>query len=350
MSFYMKRSLEIAEKGRFTVSPNPMVGAVFVRDHHIIAQGYHHCAGGPHAERSIDRDVNLEGSTLYINLEPCCHYGRTPPCVDFLIQSRIKSAHIACIDPNPVVAGRSIQKLKDAGIEVVLGEMQEEAERLNEIFFYYMRHKRPYVIAKWAMTMDGKMATNTGNSKWITSEDAREHAHYIRNSVDAILIGTRTALYDDPLLDVRVDVNPRKNPQRFVIDQYGNLPLHLRLFQNNPFNTCVITTLLNKNVAHLEKQGVKLMILEEDQWNPNQMLLSMGNVSSVLIEGGGATLSYFSDYIQKFYCYIAPQIIGDGLSPFSKTIAIDSMSHAKKARFYEVKTLKKDVVLIGNFD
>ena len=241
----MQLTLQLAARGKYTVSPNPMVGAVILKDNRLIGYGYHLYRGDAHAEsKAIDMaGINVEGAILYLNLEPCCHYGLTPPCVDKIIAAKIVEVHFASIDPNPVVQGKSITKLKQAGIEVIIGELKEEAEQLNKSYYYYMENKLPFVIAKWAMTTDGKIGT-ARDSKWITGEESRENAHYLRNSVDAILIGSVTAIKDNPSLNVRVsNLANLKQPLKFILGKnLDSLPLDSNLFTINPEKTYLVTS------------------------------------------------------------------------------------------------------------
>ena len=224
---YMKRALKLAEKGRGRTRPNPMVGAVIVKDGKIIGEGFHERFGGPHAERNALAACvgSPKGSTIYVTLEPCCHYGKTPPCTDALIEAGIRRVVVGCLDPNPLVAGRGAAILRQKGIqaEVVEGTLREECERLNEVFFHYIRTGRPFVVLKYAMTMDGKIATYTGESKWITGEAARRRVHEDRGRFAAIMAGVGTVLADDPLLTCRIPGGT--NPLRIICDTTLRTPL-----------------------------------------------------------------------------------------------------------------------------
>ncbi len=328
----MKLALELAKHGRHTVSPNPMVGAVIIKDNKLVGFGYHLFKGDTHAEvKAIDMaGSNAKGAKLYLNLEPCCHYGVTPPCVDKVIESGIAEVHFSSIDPNPLVQGKSVEKLKQAGIKVIIGELKEEAENLNEIFFHYMKTNKPFVIAKWAMTIDGKIATKN-DSKWITNEEARIHSHLLRNSVDAILIGSNTLIKDNPSLNVRRDdLIKIRQPYKFILGK--KTTLNLNIFKENP---------------------EKVFFIENP--NLNDLLTQMGEkgITSLLVEGGSYTLSKFlkEDLINSFYCYIAPKFIAgnESLSPFSQDIGIDFMKDAKKAVFTSFKNIGEDILIQGRF-
>ncbi|MDD5492289.1 MAG: bifunctional diaminohydroxyphosphoribosylaminopyrimidine deaminase/5-amino-6-(5-phosphoribosylamino)uracil reductase RibD, partial [bacterium] len=223
---YMKLALQLAEKGKGKVFPNPMVGAVLVKNGKIISQGYHRYFGGAHAEVEAINNATqpVAGADLYVALEPCAHYGKTPPCTEAIIKAGIKNVYIAMLDPNPLVAGKGIKKLRQHHIPVIAGITTEKAALLNREYIHYIKHKRPYVIMKWAMSLDGKIATRTGDSKWISNEQARKYAHSLRANVEAIIIGINTVLKDDPSLTVR-GITGAKNPVRIILDHHLRIPL-----------------------------------------------------------------------------------------------------------------------------
>lgn len=334
----MNLALQLAELGKNTVSPNPMVGAVLVQNDRLVGYGYHLYKGDDHAEIKAIRMAGLsaKNSKLYLNLEPCCHHGLTAPCVDQIIKAGIIEVHFSSLDPNPIVHGKSTQALKQAGIKVFIGQLNEAAEQLNEIFYHYMKYKKPFVIAKWAMTMDGKIAT-ANDSQWITSEKSREHVHTLRNSVDAILIGSRTAIQDNPILNVRIDNLVKiRQPLKFIIgSDLHALPKDLNIFKINPEKTHLINS--------------------DDNFDLNALLIKMADigVTSLLIEGGGYTLSKFlqANLIDKFYCYIAPKFIGGekSISPFSQDIGVNFIKDAKKAEVKKIELIGEDILIQGNF-
>ena len=218
---YMRMAIEEAKKGEGFTSPNPLVGAVIVKDDRVIGIGYHKKYGENHAEinaflNAKENGEDVEGASIYVTLEPCSHYGKTPPCADAIIKNKLKKVIIGCVDSNPKVAGNGIKKLKDAGIDVIVNVLEEECRKLNEVFFYYIANKRPFVVMKYAMTMDGKIATVSGKSKWITSEKTREHSHRFRNKYSAIMVGINTVIEDNPMLNCRLP-NTR-NPIRIILD------------------------------------------------------------------------------------------------------------------------------------
>lgn len=348
----MTLALALAKYGQYTVSPNPMVGAVLLKQRRLVGYGYHLYRGDDHAEsKAIDMaGDNSKDAVLYINLEPCAHDGLTPPCVDKVIAAGISQVHISSVDPNPLVRGKSIAKLEASGIKVVLGELAMESEQLNKRFYYYMENKLPFVIAKWAMTMDGRMGT-LENSKWITGEQARESVHLLRNSVDAILIGSNTAIKDNPSLNVRADDLAKiRQPLKFVLGKTSDqLALDCNLFKLNPKKTYLVNSTANK--GPLEKLGVNFIEAKD----LHDLLEQMANLSitSLLVEGGGYTLSKFleSNLINQFYCYIASKFIGgkDSILPFSEDIGVNFMKEAKQAKFSNVEFIGDDILIKGRF-
>ncbi|HAA43310.1 MAG TPA: bifunctional diaminohydroxyphosphoribosylaminopyrimidine deaminase/5-amino-6-(5-phosphoribosylamino)uracil reductase RibD, partial [Ruminiclostridium sp.] len=232
---YMKRAIELAKKGWGRTNPNPLVGAVIVKDGKIISEGFHEVVGGSHAEVCAinNADTSVAGSTMYVNLEPCSHYGRTPPCVKAIIEAGIKKVVVAMIDPNPKVSGKGVNILKEAGVEVEVGVMEKEAKALNEIFINYVVNKKPFVIMKTAMTLDGKIATFTGSSKWITGTEARRYVHIIRDRVSAIMVGSNTVIKDNPFLTTRLENKEGKDPVRIIVDGKGIVPEDSNVFNSS---------------------------------------------------------------------------------------------------------------------
>ena len=215
---YMRMALELAGQGEGKVSPNPMVGCVVVKEGKVIATGYHEAYGGYHAERNalLHCQEDTEGAELYVNLEPCCHYGKTPPCTEIILEKKIKKVYVGCLDSNPKVAGKGIEILRQHGVEVVTGILEEECRAINEVFFHYMKKKMPFTAMKYAMTLDGKIACETGDSKWVTGTEAREHVQCLRNRYRGIMAGIGTVLKDDPMLNCRMEGGT--NPVRIICD------------------------------------------------------------------------------------------------------------------------------------
>jgi len=318
----MKAALALALRGKYTVSPNPMVGCVIVKNEKIIGMGFHEKAGGPHAEIIAlqQAGVDAKDATAYVTLEPCCHYGRTPPCTDALIKAGIKKVYAACKDPNPLVSGKGIQQLREANIEVEVGLHETEAVQQNEIFFHFIRHKKPFVIAKWAMSLDGKTITHPEDSRKISNQVSHQASHQTRQLVDAILIGANTAREDNPELNVRypLDAITLRQPLRIVLSSQDNLPLDLKLFDTSTSKTLVITS-DNANPAWinaLREKQVEVMIApqKEKRINLHYVLAELGkrNLTSLLVEGGMTVLQDFfqENLVQKIHVFLAPAIIG----------------------------------------
>jgi len=318
---YMHQALLLAERGRYTVSPNPMVGCILVKNNTIIAQSYHQKAGLAHAEILALKEAGdqAKNATAYVTLEPCCHYGRTPPCTDALIAAGIKKIFIASLDPNPLVAGQGIARLQAAGIEISTGIHESEAKKLNEIFFHYIQTKRPFIIAKWAMSLDGKTITHAEDSRIISDKASQQHSHELRQQVDAILIGSATAIKDDPLLTVRTS-EVQSQPLRIILSSQGNLPTHLKLFApEHPGETLIVTTEFcsKENYAKFSDKNIEVLTVSANQFGQvdlHELLIELGKreITSVLVEGGRHTHESFfhENLVNKTHVYLAPTIIG----------------------------------------
>ncbi len=287
---YMQRALQLAQKGLGSVSPNPMVGCVIVYNDEIIGEGFHEKYGGPHAEvnaiNSVKDQSLLKESEVYVNLEPCSHYGKTPPCADLLVEKSVKKVVIANIDPFEKVSGNGVTKLKNAGIEVEIGLLEQQGALLNKRFFTAIQEKRPYIILKWAQTKDGFIARANFDSKWISDERSRKIVHKWRSEEDAILVGTNTAKYDNPKLNVR-DWEGR-NPVRVVIDKQLKLSEDLNLFDRTQ-RTIVFNSVDSKSSKNLEYVKISDASFEEDLLEA----LCQLQIQSLIIEGGAATLASF---------------------------------------------------------
>jgi diaminohydroxyphosphoribosylaminopyrimidine deaminase/5-amino-6-(5-phosphoribosylamino)uracil reductase len=320
--FYMKKALELAKKGAGKVSPNPMVGAVIVKDGEIIGSGYHKEYGGLHAEvNAISSCTNdLYDSTIYVTLEPCCHYGNTPPCTDAIIKSGIKRVVVGSVDNNPLVNGQGIEKLQKHGIKVESGVLGEKCDELNEEFFYSNRVHKPFVVMKYGMTVDGKIATVTGESKWITSEKSRENVHKTRNDLSAIMVGIGTVLKDNPLLTCRT--LDGKNPIRIICDSQLKLPISSDIVKTaKDIKTVVATTSEDQNKRQiLENLGVEVVTVSKlnERLDLNDLMKKLWDlkIDSILLEGG-STLNYSaleSGLVDRLHVYIAPKIFGGSRS------------------------------------
>tara|TARA_R110000796_G_scaffold96719_1_gene202621 strand:+ start:4074 stop:5102 length:1029 start_codon:yes stop_codon:yes gene_type:complete len=309
---WMQRALDLAEMGRGHVSPNPMVGCVIVHNDKIIGEGYHQKYGGPHAEVNAINSVTapnlLPESTCYVTLEPCAHFGKTPPCADLLVAKKVKRVVIASMDTNPLVGGKGVQKLKDAGVEVSTGVLEQQARNLNRRFFTMIEKKRPYILLKWAQTADGFIARNNFDSKWISSEQSRMMVHQWRAEEDAILVGTNTALHDNPKLDVR-DWHG-ESPLRLVIDKNLRLPTDFNLFDRS-----LPTIVYNLKKAE-ESENLNWVKIGEKDFLQNMLAdLHERKVQSVLVEGGSFLLNSLMalglwDEARVFEC---PALFNEGI-------------------------------------
>ena len=318
---YMNLALSLAERGRHSVSPNPMVGCVIVKDGNIIGQGFHERAGEAHAEIIALRQAGSEakGADMYVTLEPCCHYGRTPPCTNAIIQAGIKKVYAACIDPHHLMAGKGIATLTAAGVEVETSLRQQEAEKLNEFFFHYIRHKKPFVTAKWAMSLDGKTCAHQHDTANISCDQSRQQAHQIRQYVDAILVGANTARIDNPQLTARYG-HAGKQPKRIILSSNGKLPLSLNMFNPSmPSQTIVATTdAIDSVIANdLRSRGIEILITAKDDRGMvdlHDLLFQLGKreIISMLVEGGMRVLESFfqENLVNQISVFLAPVIIG----------------------------------------
>ncbi|WP_208560363.1 bifunctional diaminohydroxyphosphoribosylaminopyrimidine deaminase/5-amino-6-(5-phosphoribosylamino)uracil reductase RibD [Marinilactibacillus kalidii] len=358
-SYYMEIALNLAEKGSGRTAPNPLVGAVIVKNERVIGQGYHERYGGAHAEVNAINGAteSVEGATLYVTLEPCVHFGKTPPCADLIIKSKIKKVVVAAKDPNPLVAGKGIQHMRKAGIEVIEDVLREKSEKLNEIFNKFITTNLPFVIMKYAMSLDGKIATELGESKWISSETSRNHAHTIRGRVSAILVGIGTVLKDDPLLTCRVTGLP--NPVRIIIDKQLDIPESATILQTLDQAATIIvtsTSACSKKITWLEEMGIKVLTMEtiEGTFDFQTLMASLGEwgIDSVLIEGGAAThgAAIKAGVVDKLIAYIAPKIIGGStaLSPIGGE-GFQYIDEALKLKRYTFNQLGEDILVEGYF-
>lgn len=319
---YMAIALSLAKKGAGFTNPNPMVGAVIVKDGKIIGEGYHKKYGGPHAEVNAFADAdkrgeNTKGATIYVTLEPCFHYGKTPPCVDLVLKKEVSRVVIGTLDPNPLVAGQSVTKMEKAGIEVVSGVLKEECLKLNEIFFQYVTTKKPFVLLKSALSLDGKIATVTGESQWISCEKSRREVHELRGVYASIMVGIGTVLADNPSLTCRLD--GKKSPIRIIVDSSLQTPLDANILKNQDVAKTIIATTSKadeEKKRQIEAMGVEVLVLDEKDGhvdlNQLQEAISERKIDSVLLEGG-ADLAFGAikaGIVDKVRYYIAPIMLG----------------------------------------
>jgi diaminohydroxyphosphoribosylaminopyrimidine deaminase/5-amino-6-(5-phosphoribosylamino)uracil reductase len=351
---YMRMALGLALKGAGRTSPNPMVGAVLVRGRSVVATGYHLRAGGAHAEIvALKRaGARARGAILYLNLEPCNHFGRTPPCADAVIRAGVKRVVVGLADPNPVVSGRGIRKLRQAGIQVEVGLLREECRRLNEAFCKYITRRLPFVILKLAASLDGKIATSTGDSRWITGKPARRHVHDLRNQVDAVLVGAGTVIADDPQLTCRIPGG--RNPLRVVVDGRLSIPATARLLRE-PGKTIVVTgpRAPLRKVRAIERSGAEVwrFPLRGGAVPFASLLRELGKrgIVSVMIEGGAVTAARAlrEKVVDKFCFLYAPKIIGaDGLDMIA-ALGVRKMGHSRQINRIEVARVGKDFLVTG---
>lgn len=315
---YMQQALTLAKQGCGWVSPNPMVGAIIVKENTIIGRGFHAQYGGLHAERNAlaDCTTSPQGAVMYVTLEPCCHFGKTPPCTDAIIESGITKVVIGSSDPNPLVAGKGTAILRAHGITVIEGVLQEECNRLNEVFFHFIRTQTPFVVMKYAMTMDGKIATYTGASQWITGEDARTRVQQDRHRYHGIMVGIGTVLADDPQLTCRLANS--KNPVRIICDTHLQIPISSRIVQTARDVRTIIATACTDDAqqAPLRAHGCEILLIakHEGRIDLPALMRALGalQIDSILLEGGSVLnwSALESGIVQKVQCYVAPKLFG----------------------------------------
>ena len=328
---YMRRAIELAKKGSGHVNPNPLVGAVIVRDGEIIGEGYHECYGQLHAERNAianakKRGNSLEGSTIYVTLEPCCHYGKTPPCTEAIIEEKIARVVVGSDDPNPLVSGKGFQMLREKGIEVIPHFLKEECDAMNHVFFHYIRTGTPYVAMKYAMTMDGKIACYTGDSKWVTGEESRAHVQTLRNHYKGIMAGIGTVLADDPMLNCRIEGG--RDPIRIIADSHLRIPIDSQLVRTAGQQPLIVACLPDadeEKAAQLQEKGVEVLripgVTTADITEEQKEVISLPvlmkelgarKIDGILLEGGGQLneSALQAGIVDRIYCYIAPKIFG----------------------------------------
>ena len=316
---WMKRVLRLAGAGRGRTSPNPLVGAVLVKNGKVVGEGYHARIGEAHAEIVALRQAGEEarGAVLYLNLEPCTHYGRTPPCVPQVIKAGLKRVVIGTKDPNPVVNGKGIETLRKSGLDIKVGVLEKECKRLNEGFCKYILKKEPFVILKVAATLDGKIAARNGASKWISGEASRSYVHKLRDQVDGVLVGIGTVLRDDPLLTARMKRG--RNPYRIVLDSRLKIPEEAKVFEHSPSEVILATTgtAPHEKIERLEKRGVRVLIIDSKAGRVDlkSCLSKLGEIGmmNLLVEGGSQVNGSFLDegLIDKFLLFLSPRWVGD---------------------------------------
>ncbi len=356
--YFMKIALELAKKGMGFASPNPLVGAVIVKDGKIIGKGYHEKYGENHAEvNALNNAVeDLKDATMYVTLEPCSHFGKTPPCANRIVESGIKKVVIAMEDPNMIVSGNGIKILRENGLEVKVGILKKEAEKLNEIFIKYILTKTPFTIMKAAMSLDGKIATYTGDSRWVTGEKAREYGHLLRQKVLAVLVGVNTVIIDNPMLNTRLDNMECIDPIRIILDSKGRTPITSKVLNINPSNTIIAVTnfALEENIEAFREKGAEVIVspAKNGRVDLEFLMEELGKrgIDSLLIEGGGEVNFGFlkENLIDKFVFFIAPKIIGgiDAKTP----VEGEGMAYIKDTidlQGIEITNIGKDIMIEG---
>ncbi|MBI2166050.1 MAG: bifunctional diaminohydroxyphosphoribosylaminopyrimidine deaminase/5-amino-6-(5-phosphoribosylamino)uracil reductase RibD [Chloroflexi bacterium] len=355
---FMARALEQARQALGKTSPNPAVGALVVKNGAIVGKGHTQAPGQAHAEvvALAQASVNAEGAVLYTTLEPCCHYGRTPPCTRTIVSARIAEVHIATLDPNPLVNGQGRKELEEAGIRTFVGERQAEAQELNEAYFKFVTTGQPFVTAKFAASLDGKIATASGESQWITGMEARRRANSLRGLCDGLMVGVNTVLRDDPLLTARDEDDRPLNvqPLRIVVDSRGRTPSRARLFQSPGkvlIATAVNDTALVERLLRLSAQ-VEAFPSEDGRVDLRALLEFLGrqHLYSILAEGGGTLLGSLLDMqlVDKVVAFIAPLIIGGqgSLTPVEGRGA-DRLANALRLKRVRVEHLGDDLMIVG---
>lgn len=350
----MKLALKLARKGLGKTNPNPMVGAIIVKDNRIIGRGYHQRYGGNHAEINAFQNAreSLNRATLYVTLEPCCYHGKTPPCVDALIQNNISRVVIGTLDPNPRVNGRSVEILNRHGIETKVGVLVEECRDLNEAHFKYMTTGLPLVTMKFAQTLDGRIATTTGDSRWISSAEFRRLAHQLRATNDAVMVGIETVLTDDPQLTVRLVKG--RNPTRVILDTRLRIPLDAEVVQSREVAPTLIATTSRANekkLPRLREMGIEVLIIPEDEAGEvdlRNLLRALGerNISSLLVEGGAGVITSLlrQNLADRVILAIAPKIMGKGIEAVGE-LNIREVSQALKLSFKKIYRVGEDLVI-----
>lgn len=353
---YMLRAMELAEKGRGKVNPNPLVGAVIVKDGRVIGEGWHECYGGLHAERNAFRNCcePAVGATLYVTLEPCCHYGKTPPCTEIIIESGIGRVVVGLPDPNPLVAGKGIKLLQEAGIEVVCGVEEEVLREQNRVFLKYITCRKPWIALKTAMTLDGKIATRTGDSKWVTGEAARMCVQRLREEYMGIMVGIGTVLADDPMLNCRL-VGAVRQPVRIVVDSALRIPLESQLVRTaGSYRIWVACTVSGEKEKQeeLERRGVEVLRCKERDGKVDladfARLMGEKGIDGVLVEGGGE-LNYSlirQGLVDEVYAFVAPKLLGgrEAKTPV-EGIGAENMSEAVGLGKFRVESFGEDILL-----
>lgn len=357
---YMRLAMQLAGNAIGRTSPNPLVGAVIVKDNRVVGCGWHRKAGTPHAEvHALNQAGELaQGADVYVTLEPCAHYGKTPPCAKALVEAKVKNVYGGLLDVNPKVAGKGFKILEDAGIHVEYGFLQDELRKQNEVFFKWIEHKKPFIVLKAAMTLDGKIATATGQSKWITNETSRAYGYKLRDIYDGIMVGINTVIEDNPMLTARVDGG--KNPIRIVVDSSLKIDINANVVQDKSAKTIVATTdkADKDKILKLQAQDVDVIVVDKDEQDKVDIeklldILGQQNICSILVEGGATLSGSFvaKKLVDKVYFFIAPKIIGgkEAKTPVAGT-GILNLQEALTLKDIQIEKLEEDILIIGRVD
>jgi len=356
----MQLAYNLAKKGCGGVNPNPLVGAVIVKDGEIIGEGYHEICGGPHAEVNAFRFAkeSVEGATMYVTLEPCSHFGKTPPCAQAIVDNKIARVVIGMLDPNPLVSGRGVKLLQEHGIEVESDFLSAELAQMNRVFLKFIQDKKPYVIMKTAMTLDGKISSRTGDSRWVSNEQSRAKVHELRNELMAIMVGVDTVIADDPILTTRLTSNREgRNPIRIVVDSKARIPLDSKILNTTAEAKTIVavTSLADRNkVDQIKALGNEVIFIGEkdNRVDLNLLMQTLGEkgIDGILLEGG-ATLNYAaleSQIIDEVHAYIAPKLIGgyDAKTPVGGK-GIEKMKDAVNLQNIHFENIADDILVTG---
>lgn len=357
---YMRLAMQLAGNAIGRTSPNPLVGAVIVKDNRVVGCGWHRKAGTPHAEvHALNQAGELaQSADVYVTLEPCAHYGKTPPCAKALVEAKVKNVYGGLLDVNPKVAGKGFKILEDAGIHVEYGFLQDELRKQNEVFFKWIEHKKPFIVLKAAMTLDGKIATATGQSKWITNETSRAYGYKLRDIYDGIMVGINTVIEDNPMLTARVDGG--KNPIRIVVDSSLKIDINANVVQDKSAKTIVATTdkADKDKILKLQAQNVDVIVVDKDENDKVDIekllnILGQQNICSILVEGGATLSGSFvaKKLVDKVYFFIAPKIIGgkEAKTPVAGT-GILNLQEALTLKDIQIEKLEEDILIIGRVD
>jgi diaminohydroxyphosphoribosylaminopyrimidine deaminase/5-amino-6-(5-phosphoribosylamino)uracil reductase len=357
---YMRLAMQLAGNAIGRTSPNPLVGAVIVKDNRVVGCGWHRKAGTPHAEvHALNQAGELaQGADVYVTLEPCAHYGKTPPCAKALVEAKVKNVYGGLLDVNPKVAGKGFKILEDAGIHVEYGFLQDELRKQNEVFFKWIEHKKPFIVLKAAMTLDGKIATATGQSKWITNETSRAYGYKLRDIYDGIMVGINTVIEDNPMLTARVDGG--KNPIRIVVDSSLKIDINANVVQDKSAKTIIATTdkADKDKILKLQAQDIDVIVVDKDENDKVDIeklldILGQQNICSILVEGGATLSGSFvaKKLVDKVYFFIAPKIIGGKEAKTSVAgTGILNLQEALTLKDIKIEKLEEDILIIGRVD